>query len=63
MMTDLESLEGLYVGQLDESELWMFRHAVEDGLARVSYSGPGGFLGLGKVEIIREIDWSKANET
>lgn len=54
-MTDLERIEGLFVGQLDEYELWLFEHAVADGMAERSYEGGAGFMGLAKVRLIRRV--------
>lgn len=52
-MSDLERIEGLFVGQLDEREMRLFDRAVRDGLARRVYKGGAGFLGLAKVELVR----------
>lgn len=52
-MTDLEQIEGLFVGQLDERELRTFERAIDDGEARRSYEGGAGFMGLAKVRLIR----------
>ncbi len=52
---DLEMLrnaEGLFVGQLDENELKAFNRLVSASLAKRSYEGAGGFLGLAKVRFI-----------
>lgn len=54
-MTDLEHIEGLFVGQLNERELKVFERAVEDGEARRSYEGGAGFMGLAKVRIVRTV--------
>jgi hypothetical protein len=53
-MNDLERLEGMHVGLLDEYEMWIFEHAVKDGMAIRSYEGAGGFMGLAKVRLVRE---------
>jgi hypothetical protein len=50
-MTDLESIEGLFVGQLDEREMRTFERAIADGEARRSYEGSAGFMGLAKVRM------------
>ena len=50
-MTDLERIEGLFVGQLDERELRLFERAVQDGEARRSYERGAGFLGLARVRL------------
>lgn len=52
MMDDLSRINGLFVGQLDASELKMFEQAVMDGRAYRSYEGGGGFLGLAKVRLV-----------
>lgn len=48
-MNDLDSIEGLFVGQLNAAEMRLFERAVEDGEARRSYEGGAGFMGLAKV--------------
>jgi hypothetical protein len=50
-MTDLERIEGLFVGQLDERDLRLFERAIEDGEARRSYEGGAGFMGLARVRL------------
>jgi hypothetical protein len=52
-MTDLERMEGLFVGQLNARELRTFERAVEDGDAYRSYEGGAGFMGLAKVRLRR----------
>jgi hypothetical protein len=52
-MSDLDQIEGMFVGQLDERELRTFERAVEDGEARRSYEGGAGFMGLAKVRLTR----------
>ena len=52
-MTDLENIEGLFVGQLRADELKLFEQAIADGTASRVYSGAAGFLGLAKVQLIR----------
>lgn len=59
-MTDLERIEGLFVGQLDEYEMWLFEHAVADGMAERSYEGGAGFMGLAKVRLIKTVKIKKA---
>jgi hypothetical protein len=54
-MNDLESLEGLFVGQLSPYEHWLFHNAVRDNLAYVDYVGASGFLGLGRIRIKKEL--------
>ena len=49
-MTDLNDLEGLFVGQLDKEELELFEREIESGNAIRSYEGSSGFfVGLAKV--------------
>jgi hypothetical protein len=50
-MSDLERMEGLFVGQLAESELQIFEEAVAKRRAYRSYEGSAGFLGLPKVRL------------
>lgn len=50
-MSDLERIEGLFVGQLDEKEMRLFERAIEDGEARRSYEGGAGFMGLARVRL------------
>jgi hypothetical protein len=50
-MSDLERIEGLFVGQLGEREMRTFERAVEDGEAYRSYEGAAGFLGLAIVRL------------
>ncbi len=59
MSINLEYLDGLHVGLLDESELWLFEKAVEDGIAYRSYEGGSGFMGLAKVRLRREIKFPR----
>jgi len=54
-MSDLEHMEGLFVGQLDDYETWLFNHAVADGMAERSYEGGSGFMGLAKVRLVRTV--------
>jgi hypothetical protein len=54
-MTDLERMDGLFVGQLDDYETWLFDHAVADGMAERSYEGGAGFMGLAKVRLVRTV--------
>lgn len=54
-MNDLERMEGLFVGQLDDYERWLFDHAVADGMATSSYEGGAGLMGLAKVRLIRKV--------
>lgn len=57
MLTDLERLDGVYVGFLDKGELWLFEKAVSDGMASRSYEGAGGFMGLAKVRLKRDVSF------
>lgn len=50
-MSELDWIEGLFVGQLSDEEMLTFERAVEEGLARRSYEGPAGFMGLAKVRL------------
>lgn len=59
-MTDLERIEGLFVGQLDDYETWLFEHAVADGMAYRSYEGGAGFMGLAKVRLVKTVAVPKA---
>jgi hypothetical protein len=54
-MSDLEQIEGLFVGQLDARQMRTFERAVEDGEAFRSYEGAEGFLGLAKVRLRRSL--------
>lgn len=54
-MSDLERIEGLFVGQLTDYETWLFNHAVTDGMAERSYEGGAGFMGVAKVRLIRTV--------
>ncbi len=55
-MTDLERINGLFVGQLNERELRLFERAIQDGEARRSYEGGAGFMGLAMVRLTRPYD-------
>ena len=55
-MSDLEQIDGLFVGQLSDKELRTFERAVEDGEARRVYEGGAGFMGLAKVRVIKGRD-------
>jgi hypothetical protein len=54
-MNDLERIDGLFVGSLNSYELWLFNHAVADGMAERFYEGGAGFMGLAKVRLIRTV--------
>lgn len=51
--TDISWCDGLFVGMLDSRELAKFDALCERGLARRSYEGAGGFLGLAKVRLAK----------
>jgi hypothetical protein len=51
-MTDLERIDGLFVGQLDPHEMRVFTRAVQDGEAVRHYEGSAGFMGLAKVQVV-----------
>jgi len=52
-MSELQRLDGLFVGQLDDDELLIFTRAVEQGKALRDYNHPAGqFLGLAKVKVL-----------
>jgi hypothetical protein len=59
-VTDLERIEGLFVGSLDDYELWLFERAISDGMAERSYEGGAGFMGLAKVRLIRTVNVPRA---
>ena len=61
MLSDLERLDGLYLGLLDKEELWLFEKAEQDGMAYRSYEGGGGFMGLAKVRFRRTIVFPESN--
>lgn len=51
MSEELRRLDGLFVGQLEPEEIDLFEQAIERGMARRSYEGAAGFMGLAKVRI------------
>lgn len=53
VLHDLMRCEGLFVGQLSEEELEVFDKLVKVGLARRSYEGGAGFMGLATVRFVR----------
>lgn len=53
MTDEIEWMEGEYVGALSEGELRIFQKAVNEGKARRSYEGAGGFMGLAKVRLTK----------
>jgi hypothetical protein len=53
-MSDLDRIEGLFVGQLDEREMRCFERAIEDGEAYRSYEGGPGFIGLARVRLRKD---------
>lgn len=50
-MMDVHEMEGMFVGLLDDAEIKALDQAVSLGLARRSYEGGGGLLGLAKVRL------------
>lgn len=58
----LEQMDGMFVGFLDPAELWLFEKAVEDGLARRSYEGGAGFMGLAKVRLNKTLNYPSSSE-
>lgn len=52
-LDDLDRMEGMFVGQLNEHELRVFNNAVAKGWAERSYEGGGGLMGLAKVRLVR----------
>lgn len=51
---ELDRLDGLWIGALNAGELALFEQACRDYRAYRSYVGVGGFLGLGKVAVVRK---------
>ena len=49
---EVSDWEGLFVGQLKPHELERLEEAIREGLARKSFEGVSGFLGLSKVRMI-----------
>ncbi len=54
-MSDLERLDGLFVGQLDNEEMRLFERAVAEHRAYRGYEGEAGFMGLAKVRLVRVV--------
>ena len=52
-MSDLDNIDGLFVGMLSDDEMELFECAVTNGKATRVYEGAAGFLGLAKVKVIR----------
>lgn len=50
-LDDLASLEGAFVGSLEQHEIDGLDNAVEVGWAERSYEGGAGFMGLAKVRL------------
>ena len=48
---ELERINGLYVGQLSSDEMRLFENAVEANLARRSYEGGAGLMGVAIVRL------------
>jgi hypothetical protein len=51
-LNEIRRLAGLFVGQLDESELALFELAIKNGRAVRAYEGGAGLMGLAKVRYI-----------
>jgi hypothetical protein len=51
MSDTLAGLDGLFVGQLDQDETRLLDDACAQGLARYSYEGAAGFMGLARVRL------------
>lgn len=51
-MSDLEHIDGLFVGSLNADEMRTFTRAVQDGEAVRHYDGAAGFMGLAKVRVV-----------
>lgn len=49
----ISPFDGWFTGQLDPAERQIFDDACKEGIARRSYEGAAGFMGLAKVRIIR----------
>lgn len=49
----IQPLNGLYIGQLTLTEMEAFSRLRRMGLADTEYSGGSGFLGLGKIKLLR----------
>lgn len=47
----VERVAGLYTGMCQPEE---YEHLIAAGLLRKSFDGPGGFLGMSKLERVRE---------
>lgn len=54
-MMRLEDMDGMFVGLLTDEEIEVYNRAYDEGKARLSYEGAGGFMGLAKVRLIRPI--------
>lgn len=53
--------EGLFFGQLDETEKALFRKLQQEGMAEINYAGPAGSIGLGKVRRVLNLHEEAAN--
>jgi hypothetical protein len=51
----IADLDGLFVGQLNEEEMDLFRAAVKRREARRSFEGVAGLMGLARVRCMREV--------
>lgn len=50
---EFSRIDGLYVGQLSDSEMKLFAEAVKENRAYREYAGGSGFMGLAKVRVIK----------
>lgn len=48
---DVHEMEGMFVGMLDDAEIRALDQAISLGLARRSYEGGAGLMGLAKVRL------------
>lgn len=48
----VERLDGIFVGMLTDDEITQLNDAVARGLARRSYEGVAGFMGLAKIRAV-----------
>lgn len=53
MRNMVRPFEGWFTGQLDEAERRIFDDACNEGLARRSYEGAAGFMGLARVRLAK----------
>lgn len=55
LLNELRNCRGLFVGMLSPEEAQAFEEACELKVARRSYVGGGGMMGLAKVELLTEV--------